>query len=277
MEKQTTNLYLQNVSGATVSVSGGIMKLAGYNNTPIRTSCIDSCGVECERVAVKKVVRVTFAAVDFGDCNDCGKVLDLRFRIERNGIADVETSIGNNTPIPISLPSSVSLTGNVAANIIAAGFAAVINDPNNIVDYFGAVAVATGANLDITFPENHDVTVLEYTNENVLSTERPTITVTTPVTFSNLGYPERLTRFPLLSGDYVPGLPPQNFFSECKKLCIVYLFQSFENGANCDVEMPISRDTRAYALFVDSSNTTNYNAFIAALKAAVTACNVGIP
>lgn len=272
MSTSETKLYVYNPAAAGVSVRDGNVYLEGNNLTPIPPNCFSSCSIRCKTAATKKVITITFQNIEFGDCQDCGKNLNLKFTIPRSYFGDVGTSIGNNWHHYAYLPESLLRQGTVTAAALATAFAQSIN--NDRLDFLGAAAVATGANLVLTFQENHDTNVF-IEQSGLLTSELPAVVVTTPMVASSLDADDILTEKPLLA-NFLPGGAPVDYWSNCRSLCIITLYEDLLRDG-CWPEVPISGLTRHYEIWVDTTDTTNYNAWLAALKAAIPKCATGIP
>ena len=246
---------------------------------PYNSTTVTATEILCAQPCDAQTYTVTFAAVDFGDCNDCGKSVALVITLRRFANFDIQDYLHLTSRIVVSYEPDQLPTGTVTAADIADWFADEINSQpyDDEHDYFGISASAAAGVLTLTVncPNKVDIFNDEST-KSLLSTELPVIAETDAGADAVLTKDQLQKEFPLMIG-YVPGQGPDVTFTGCQDICVIKIQGCISACADPSllttqnaVHLHDVATKFQFELFVNSS-APGYADFIAALNAALPA------
>ncbi len=278
-------LFLHNPSAVSVRVTDGKVYIIGDRQSGTSQGIIpssvlagtDSCTSVCHRPCVNATWTVTFRDIDFGDCNSCTKNLGIRFELVRPYIEQPSDTVDNIMNVPLIYSPNPGVNTGTA---IATAFATMIANSQNqgySHDFYGVIVTQTGDTLRLEFPCPDDLRVYPYNYFGLSTAEMPVITNVVPLQLPILTNEMLQTIFPKYAFSNLPGeRDGRAYFSDCESVCMISLTgcRSF-----CD-DLYAGHTGLGFSgnevfdlqLFVNAS-ATGYNAFIAALNAAIPNCN----
>ena len=82
MDLKATGIFLHNPSAGTIlesEIEAGEYSFNGI--LPFVADQITACEIECATSCLPQVITLTFADVDFGSCNECGKAVSFMMKL----------------------------------------------------------------------------------------------------------------------------------------------------------------------------------------------------
>jgi len=239
--------------------------------TEFITETTITCAAPCE----EQVYTISFADVDFGDCNECGKKVAFVLILRRQANFDIQDYLHMTSRLPVTYGPSKIPSGVVTGAEFATWFEDYLSNEayDDEHDFFGITAVASGSDLIITVPcpNKLDIYPDEYSELD------PTqIVETTPGTDAILTKDQMQKLYPLMIG-YIHGQRPDETFTGCEDVCVIDIRGCIPECVEPDKDLLTTQNAVHlhttgtkfwYQIIVDSS-APGYADFIAALNASL--------
>mgnify|MGYP003121524580 CR=1 FL=1 len=279
MDLGPQKIFLKDPSAASITSGLEANEYIIDGVLPYNSTTVTATEILCAQPCDAQTYTVTFSAVDFGDCNDCGKSVALVITLRRHSNFDIQDYLHLTSRIVVSYEPDQLPTGTVTAADIADWFADEINSQpyDDEHDFFGISASAAAGVLTLTVncPNKVDIFNDEST-KSLLSTELPVIAETDAGADAVLTKDQLQKEFPLIIG-YVPGQGPDVTFTGCQDICVIKIQGCISACADPSllttqnaVHLHDVATKFQIELFVNSS-APGYADFIAALNAALPA------
>lgn len=228
-----------------------------------------NCAKQCE----EQVYTITFADVDFGDCNECGKTVGFTMIVRRKPDFDIDDYLHVTTRLSVSYEPNAVPSGVVTAATFATWFADFFDNGayDDEHDFFGVTAVASGADLILTVPCPTKLDIYPEEGGELIPAQ---IVETTPGEEAYLTKAQMQKLFPLGIG-YVMGQGPDETFTGCQDVCIIDIRGCIPTCVEHDKDLLHTENAVHlhevgtkfwYQIIVDSS-AEEYSDFVTALNA----------
>jgi hypothetical protein len=288
MQLEPQRIYIKDPSADTVQVLTG--DFAGEinldNQIYLLQDSASACDIKCASPCQNQIWQIEFNDVDFGDCNDCGKSIGFKVRLQRNPDFDNQTYLDYSQLYAFVYQGNKS--GTVTAADLATYFLEYFQDIENQADQhdlFLAEVEIDPSNSNailLTLPCDGLVTyefegIYMIPDNNLETAEEPVFTLTQEGADAYYSRERLLQHAPLLSG-HVYGEYPKEFFSWCEDSCLILLTGCI---SPCDKPYEYQNSGHLHVggtpfqleIIVNSSYPT-YADFINALNAAFTPCDL---
>lgn len=235
MQSNAQKLWIKNPSAATIATQtiDGVDQVTIDGQITIVDAPVTACVKECATPCTEEQWTIVFENVDFGTCNDCAKSVGFFVVLRRNSDFDTETYLQYNGRKLFSYQGTKA--GSITAPTLATYFRDEIqalqnqNDQHDLFYLEAELATTTVTNdtLVITLPCTGLVSytfeaIGQLENNNLLSTELPTITKTVDGVEAELSKEKLLQAIPMGAG-HVFGEAPKDFFTWCESVCLIQL------------------------------------------------------
>ena len=289
MQLDKQRIYIKDPSAETVNniTTGefaGELHLDGQ--IQILNASVTQCDIQCASPCVPQINRVTFSDVDFGDCNDCGKSVGFKVRLQRNPDFDNQTYLDYSQVYSFVYQGTKSgvVTGAELATYFEEYIAQLQDQPDQHDVFLGQVEVdpADSTAILITLPCDGLVTyefqgIYQLEDNNLTAAELPVFAVDQEAEDAYYSRERMLQHAPLMAG-HVFGEYPKEFFTWCESSCVIQL-QGCIDPCTQPYEYPNSGHLHTGATPFDleivvNSSFPTYAEFITALNAALAPCDL---
>ena len=279
MDLKPTAVFLHNPKAADVvtGLESNEFSIAGI--LPYVGTHLSACSISCATPCTEQTWKITFATVDFGDCNACGKSVSFNLRLRRQTNFDIEDYLHLTSSIEMAYEPDPAPSGSTTATVIRDYF---LNEINNGAyddehDWFGITAVSSSTDaIILTVPCPVKVDVFQGKDSEAI-----TIAETAAGTSATLSKAQLMKEYPLVIG-YVPGQSTDDTFTQCEDICVIEM-KGCIPGCVADAANLLTTSNAVhlhdvgtkfhYKLFVNSSGQ-HYLDFITALNATASACSL---